>query len=175
MAFSRQKMLKMCTLPLIRKYSSEKKLVDTIVNDNTGIAVVTMQRLPVNSLNLDLITELSSTIDQLEINKSRGLILTSVSVGTINYIFVIILMQVYMTQASSSVFSAGLDIMEMYKPDINRVTQFWSKLQDLWIKLYGCSFPSAAAINVRVETIFLAIFCICCKLEKVTKFTISKS
>lgn len=31
-----------------RNYSTEKKLVDVAVNDNTGVAVVTLQRPPVS-------------------------------------------------------------------------------------------------------------------------------
>lgn len=37
--------------------------------------------------------------------------------------------------------------MEMYKPDVARAKQFWSTLQDVWLKLYGSSFPTAVAIN----------------------------
>jgi hypothetical protein len=44
-----------------------------------GIATVTMQRLPVNSMNLELMQELSTTFDALEKDNSRGMILTSVS------------------------------------------------------------------------------------------------
>jgi len=35
----------------------------------------------------------------------------------------------------------------MYKPDPKRVRDFWYSLQDVWIKLYGSPFPTAAAIN----------------------------
>lgn len=52
-------------------------------------------------------------------------------------------------QSSPTVFSAGLDILEMYKPDAERVRAFWTTLQDVWLKLYGSAFPTAAAINVR--------------------------
>lgn len=45
-------------------------------------------------------------------------------------------------------FSAGLDIMEMYKPKEDRLRAFWVALQDCWLKLYGSPFPTAAAINV---------------------------
>jgi len=109
-----------------RDYSSAGKLVAVDVNDKTGIATVTMQRAPVNGLNLELLTELSSALTQLEQNKTRGMILTS-SLGTI--------------------FSGGLDILEMYKPNPERVKSFWTTLQDTWLKLYGSSFPTVAAIN----------------------------
>lgn len=110
----------------LRFLCSSNKLVDVAVNDKTGVATVTMQRPPVNSLNLDLLQSLANTFDQLEENKCRGMILTS---------------------ASPTVFSAGLDLMEMYKPNQERVQKFWSSLQDVWIKLFGSPYPTVAAIN----------------------------
>lgn len=44
-------------------------------------------------------------------------------------------------------FSAGLDINEFYKQDVARMKQFWTTLQDVWLKLFGSSYPTAAAIN----------------------------
>ncbi|XP_017780308.1 PREDICTED: enoyl-CoA delta isomerase 1, mitochondrial-like [Nicrophorus vespilloides] len=111
---------------LARCYSAGAKLVDVKVNDQNGVATVTMQRMPVNSLNYDLLSQLVDAIDDLENNKTRGMILTS---------------------ASNTVFSAGLDIMEMYKPQEEKCKKFWTTLQDTWLKLYGSSFPTAAAIN----------------------------
>lgn len=55
-------------------------MVDVQVNNSSGIAIVTMQRPPVNSLNLELVSELTAAIDQIESNKSRGFILTSVCI-----------------------------------------------------------------------------------------------
>lgn len=69
----------------VRHFSSSNKLVDVQVNDKNGIAIVTLQRPPVNALNLELINDLSSVIDELEKNKSKGLILTSVSLYCIIY------------------------------------------------------------------------------------------
>ncbi|XP_045450662.1 enoyl-CoA delta isomerase 1, mitochondrial-like [Melitaea cinxia] len=111
--------------PNIRGMASQGPLVDLTV-DNDGVAILTMQRPPVNSLNLDLLKELSNSLDEVARNKNTGLILTS---------------------SSSTVFSAGLDIMEMYKPDMKRAEQFWTTLQDVWLKLFGSNFVTAAAIN----------------------------
>jgi len=101
-------------------------LVNVNIDDKTGIAVVTLNRPPVNSLNLELLTDISTTLDDLESNKSKGLILTS---------------------SSKTVFSAGLDIQEMYNPEPDRCKAFWTALQDVWLKLYGSTYPTAAAIN----------------------------
>lgn len=53
-------------------------LVDVVVNDDE-IATVTMKRLPVNGLNLDLLQDLNTALDDLKKNNARGMILTSVS------------------------------------------------------------------------------------------------
>lgn len=55
---------------------------------------------------------------------------------------------IFVLQAASTVFSAGLDILEMYKPKPERMTAFWTALQDMWLKLFGSSYPTVAAINV---------------------------
>ncbi|CAG2063789.1 unnamed protein product, partial [Timema podura] len=91
-----------------------------------GVSTVTLQRPPVNSLNLELLQEFTATLDDLGKSKSRGMILTS---------------------ASPTVFSAGLDILEMYRPKSDRIRLFWSKLQEMWLKLYGSAYPTVAAIN----------------------------
>ncbi|XP_060520511.1 enoyl-CoA delta isomerase 1, mitochondrial-like [Cylas formicarius] len=109
-----------------RCLSSSSKLVGLEINDQNGIATVSLQRPPVNSLNLDLLSDFLTTLTELESNKCRGAILTS---------------------SYSTVFSAGLDIMEMYKPDPNRAKKFWLTLQDVFIKLYGSPYPTVAVIN----------------------------
>lgn len=78
------------------------------LNGQTGIATVTMNRPPVNSLNLELLSDMVEAMETVQKNKSLGMILTS---------------------SSNSVFSAGLDIMEMYKPSEDRLKKFWSALQ----------------------------------------------
>lgn len=61
----------------VRAMSAKGPLVDFAV-DNDGIAVVTMQRPPVNSLNLDLLEAMSKSLDDVAKNKCKGMILTSV-------------------------------------------------------------------------------------------------
>ena len=51
-----------------------------------------------------------------------------------------------LTSSMPSVFCAGLEITEMYQPDRSRLESFWGSLQDLWINLYSCKLPTAAAI-----------------------------
>ncbi|XP_054743336.1 enoyl-CoA delta isomerase 1, mitochondrial-like [Anastrepha obliqua] len=96
------------------------------VNEKTGIATLTLNRPPVNSLNLEMLTDIRNAILDAENNKCKGLILTS---------------------SSNSVFCAGLDIMEMYQPKEERLKSFWTALQSTWMTLYGSKIPTAAAIN----------------------------
>lgn len=110
---------------VIRSLSSAE-LTKLEVNDKTGIAVLTLNRPPVNSLNLELLTDIRNSIKDAESNKCKGLILTS---------------------SSNTVFSAGLDFLEMYQPKEERLKSFWTTLQSTWMTLYGSKIPTAAAIN----------------------------
>ncbi|XP_013190565.2 enoyl-CoA delta isomerase 1, mitochondrial [Amyelois transitella] len=113
-------------LPNMRALSAKAgPLVDLAV-DNEGIATLTLQRPPVNSLNLDLLQDIDKALDDVVKNKAKAMILTS---------------------SAPTTFSAGLDIMEMYKPDMKRVETFWTTLQGVWLKLFGSTFITAAAIN----------------------------
>jgi len=51
------------------------------------------------------------------------------------------------TSSVPKIFSAGLDITEMYKPNPARLNEFWRALQQMWIRLYGSPLVTAAAIN----------------------------
>lgn len=55
-------------------------------------------------------------------------------------------------QSSNSVFSAGLDILEMYNPTKDNLAVFWTTLQNTWLSLYRTSIPTVAAINVRYHS-----------------------
>ncbi|RXN26639.1 enoyl- delta isomerase mitochondrial-like isoform X1 [Labeo rohita] len=92
-----------------------------------GVAVMQFQSPPVNSLSLDFLTEFSINLEKLELDRScRGLIITS---------------------AQPKVFSAGLDILEMYKKSPEHCAEFWKAVQDAWLKLYGSTKVTIAAIN----------------------------
>lgn len=41
----------------------------------------------------------------------------------------------------------------MHNPEPERLKAFWTAVQDVWLKLYGSSFPTAAAINVRIALV----------------------
>lgn len=66
-------------LPKRLQSTDANKLVNLEVNDKTGIAVLTLNRAPVNSLNLELLQDISQGLDEVAKNRSKGLILASVS------------------------------------------------------------------------------------------------
>ncbi|CAD5115181.1 DgyrCDS4176 [Dimorphilus gyrociliatus] len=96
-------------------------------NEKTGVSVITMSKTPANSLNLEFIQELSMAIQKLNMEKScRGIILTS---------------------SLPSIFSAGLDILEMYQPEPDRLEKFWTEFQEIWLALYSSPKTVMSAIN----------------------------
>ncbi|XP_048757866.1 enoyl-CoA delta isomerase 1, mitochondrial-like [Ostrea edulis] len=110
-----------------RSVSGGGSPLDVSIDSKTGIAVLSMNKPPVNILNLEYLTELNIALEKVENDKHcKGLIITS---------------------SLPQIFTTGLDIMEMYQPDINRLQEFWRTLQDMWIKLYGLNQPTIAAIN----------------------------
>ncbi|XP_039102690.1 enoyl-CoA delta isomerase 1, mitochondrial [Hyaena hyaena] len=92
-----------------------------------GVAVVKMKNPPVNSLSLELLTELVISLEKLENDKTfRGIILTSDCPG---------------------VFSAGLDLMEMCGKSPAHYAEYWRAVQELWLRLYLSNLVLIAAIN----------------------------
>lgn len=52
-------------------------------------------------------------------------------------------------QKQPKVFSAGLDILEMYQKNPEHYATFWKAVQEMWLRLYSSSLVTVAAINVR--------------------------
>lgn len=63
-----------------RGFASSNGLVNLTVNDKTGIATLELNRPPINSLNTELLQDISAALDDLTKNRSKGMILTSVSI-----------------------------------------------------------------------------------------------
>lgn len=80
--------IKRSFLPLAIRYLSSSsvsnaaeqqlKLVNLTVDDKTGIATLEMNRPPVNTLNTSLLRDISLALTEVEKNRSKGMILTSV-------------------------------------------------------------------------------------------------
>ncbi|XP_055599996.1 enoyl-CoA delta isomerase 1, mitochondrial-like [Uranotaenia lowii] len=115
------------SLRLASNSMSSNSMVLTKVDESTGYARVTLNREPVNGLNLEMLTCITDTIRNLEQSKVRGMILSSTF--------------------TNKVFCAGLDISEMINPNPERLRTFWMALQNMWMKLYGSTMHTAAIIN----------------------------
>ncbi|XP_029015300.1 enoyl-CoA delta isomerase 1, mitochondrial [Betta splendens] len=118
------------SMPLLlsqQRNRSTASRVSVHFDQSTGVAVMYMQSPPVNSLSLDFLTEFCISVEKLEMDKGcRGLIITS---------------------NQPKVFSAGLDIMEMYGKTPERCGEFWKAVQEMWLKLYGSNMVIISAIN----------------------------
>jgi 3,2-trans-enoyl-CoA isomerase len=59
------------------------------------------------------------------------------------------------------IFSAGLDLTELYQPDTDRLPQFWSSFQQVYLDLYGSRLSTIAAIQGHAPAAgcMLAISC----------------
>ncbi|XP_056309508.1 enoyl-CoA delta isomerase 1, mitochondrial [Danio aesculapii] len=107
-------------------YSTSSKIKVDLDSSN-GVAVLKFQSPPVNSLSIDFLTEFCIYLEKLELERScRGVIITS---------------------AQPKVFSAGLDILEMYQKSPEHCAKFWKIFQEAWLKLYVSAKVTIAAIN----------------------------
>lgn len=115
------------SLKEVRCMSSSSDRLLLSMDDKTGVATVRMNKPPVNSLNLEFLTDFTIMLEKLENEKAcKGLVLTS---------------------SNPKIFSGGLDIMEMYQPQPDRLLTFWRTFQEVWLKLYGSRLATIAAIN----------------------------
>jgi len=112
--------------------------IQTTLHDN-GYTVLSMNKKPVNSLSLEFLHDLDKALDSAA-TSSKGLVLTS---------------------TMPTIFCAGLEITEMYQPDMARLREFWYTVQGVFLKLYGCQVPTVACMNGHslAGGCFLALAC----------------
>ncbi|EFN83811.1 enoyl-CoA delta isomerase 1, mitochondrial [Harpegnathos saltator] len=111
---------------LKRYYTTGSKLIETTRDNDTGIDIISMSRAPVNSLNTELLGSLKKSLLEAKNSHSKGIILTS---------------------SLPTIFSAGIDILELHTTDKDRLRNYWHSLQDAWLTLYSMDIPTTAAIN----------------------------
>ncbi len=91
------------------------------------VAVIKLDNPPVNALTLPLLTQLSDKLKELNESSSvAGIVLASSLKG---------------------VFSAGIELNELYNPDTERLKLLSIALQNTWLGLYSSPHPTMAAIN----------------------------
>ena len=104
-----------------------KFLKVTQLATNKKVAVVQLNRAPVNSLNLETLAELNQWLMWLSYTEETdGIILGS---------------------NLPMVYSAGLDINELSNPKPDRFAAFWGAFQETWSILNSFPKPIVAAIN----------------------------
>jgi len=91
-----------------------------------GVALMTLNNPPVNTLNAQLLGDIKTAVDQVVADKGAAIVLSSAKPG---------------------VFSSGLDIFSMYGKTDDELREYWSKVQDMWLAVYQCPIPVIAAIN----------------------------
>ena len=108
-----------------------------------GVATITMNNMPVNSLSLEMCTALSQAVKQAEDSDNSSI------------------QSLILTSSKPSIFSAGLDILEMHQPNVERLHHFWHAFQQLYIDLYGSRLACIAAIqgNAPAAGCMLALSC----------------
>lgn len=92
-----------------------------------SVAIVKLQKKPVNSLCANHLKEITKSITDLENNENvRAMIITSAHPG---------------------VFCAGLDIMSLYKKNFDEIYEFWPHFQNMMIKNLNSRLITVAAMN----------------------------
>lgn len=108
-------------------YHSQSINVSKKYVGNSAVAVVTINKPPVNSFNISLTAELTSVLREVESCKeTQGIIITS---------------------SLPKTFSAGLDLNDLYQKPKNHLDLFWNHVQSMWLQLYSSKLPTVAAIN----------------------------
>ncbi|CAE6957789.1 Eci1 [Symbiodinium sp. KB8] len=95
-----------------------------------GIAVISFGKEPVNSMGMQFWKDLSTTFEAAESDPEiRGII--------------------FQSTLKKNVFTAGLDIQELYAPATNeeRAREFWRTLSQVLMQIYNSRLATVAAIN----------------------------
>jgi 3,2-trans-enoyl-CoA isomerase len=92
-----------------------------------GVATLVLSSKPVNALSTHLMTDVINAVKSLENDKS--------------------VQAVVITSAYDKIFSAGLNLKELYKPKPENFKRFWGSLQEMIYTIYKSRLVTIAAIN----------------------------
>jgi len=96
------------------------------IEKKKNYVIVQMQRGKVNALNLQMVEEIRSTFKALDADDSvGGVILTGIP----------------------NIFSAGLDLIELYEYDRDKMSEFFIAFGSMYVELANFTKPFIAAIN----------------------------
>ncbi|CAC9520690.1 putative 3,2-trans-enoyl-CoA isomerase, mitochondrial precursor [Leishmania infantum JPCM5] len=109
-----------------KKPTGVPKLLRINTNEK-GITNVQLARAPVNSMSLELFQELNQWMLWLGNNEETKAVIISSAIPT--------------------VFSAGLDLVEVHNPKPDRIAVFWQSFQEMWLIFNSFPKPIIAAIT----------------------------
>lgn len=107
-------------------------MIELVLNASKSSSLLLLNKPPVNSLCRNLLRDIRLGVQKVEQEKKGqnwGLVISSN-----NY-------------EKSNIFTAGLDLNEMYKKSKDEVAGFWTELQDTWLSLYNSPLATVAALN----------------------------
>ena len=137
-------------LPSLRSFSSsasEDLVRVTLPTDTSKVAMLTLNRPPVNSLSMEMCQAISAAVKDVEDDSNvEGVVLAS---------------------SNPNILSAGLDLAELYNPDPNRLPDFWNSFQQLFIDLYLSRLATVAAIEGHAPAAG-CMLAICCDYRVMT-------
>lgn len=110
-----------------QKPQEAPKFITVTENASNGVHTVSLSRPPVNSLHLELLQEFNQWMLWL---------------GSTEHIKAVVL-----TSSIPTVFSAGIDLQELHRPQPERLAEFWRTFQETWIILNSFPKPIIAAIG----------------------------
>ena len=96
-----------------------------------GVRVLSLAAPPVNTLTWEVFDEIDAAMVEAESDDAcRAIVITAEKPG---------------------VFTAGLNLKELHRPDESRLVAYWKKMQRLYMSVYGSSKYCVAAINGTYE------------------------
>jgi len=115
-----------------------------------GVAVLTMTKEPVNTMDLSLWQELLTAFESLEADPEVRAV-------------------IFRSGLKRSVFTAGLDINELYAPSTSKeqLFNFWDVISQTLTKIYTSPMVTAAAINGTCPA-GGCILALCCDIRIIT-------
>ncbi|CAH1794565.1 unnamed protein product [Owenia fusiformis] len=109
------------------RYASSYKYLQVDLDKKTKVAHLTLARKPANSLNCDMMKEIAMATNELDQDRDcKGIIINS---------------------CVPNIFSAGLDLTELYQAKELFFQDFWRSLQAMFSTIYGTKVVTMAAIE----------------------------
>ncbi|XP_043197402.1 enoyl-CoA delta isomerase 1, mitochondrial-like [Amphibalanus amphitrite] len=108
------------------RFASQSALKVEVIDEQKGIGEICLQNPPVNSLHSELLTGLADGVKTLEKDGCRAFLLSSAIPG---------------------IFSAGLNLLEMHNQERQDLLNYWARVQNMFLTLYGTRLISIACIT----------------------------